>query len=282
MEDSAVPGTAGPCQPCVYFDSLCFGTRMSAPVTRRTSVIESNGRSITACAFRIASSSGPDMKQNALPSSRFTCAACPNAWNSAAARSSSSNCSKNCSSVRTCVGKLPLVLSCVSMKYFISNLLSGYIVHMHDSWQKNESRRFADLGTRRRTDHVPEIVLNVVPHAIAELFSQATLRAIPEWNSFLQSGSPLGRDLERSAASPSFSAEREKPFLLQRCEVSRECRPVHADNVGERGNRHRAFGRDRGQQSDLCGAQTDGSKRVIVDAGDRTRRHTHFVACTRI
>ena len=46
--------------------------RMSAPVTRDTSVMESNGKSMAAWAFRIASSSGPDMKQNVLPAGRFT------------------------------------------------------------------------------------------------------------------------------------------------------------------------------------------------------------------
>src|SRR5262245_28524372 len=51
------------------------GMRMSAPVTRLTSVMESYGKLIAECALRIASSSGPDMKQKALPSSKFTCAA---------------------------------------------------------------------------------------------------------------------------------------------------------------------------------------------------------------
>jgi transposase len=39
---------------------------MSAPVTRLTSVIESYGKLIAACALRMDSSFGPDMKQNAL------------------------------------------------------------------------------------------------------------------------------------------------------------------------------------------------------------------------
>src|SRR5215470_5729085 len=51
------------------------GMRMSAPVTRLTSVIESYGKLIAACALRMDSSSGPDMKQHAFPSFRFTCAA---------------------------------------------------------------------------------------------------------------------------------------------------------------------------------------------------------------
>ena len=46
----------------------CHERRKSAPVTRLTSVIESNGKSMAAWAFRMASSSGPDMKQKALPS----------------------------------------------------------------------------------------------------------------------------------------------------------------------------------------------------------------------
>jgi hypothetical protein len=49
--------------------------RMSAPVTRLTSVMESYGKLIAACALRMDSSSGPDMKQNAFPSLRLTCAA---------------------------------------------------------------------------------------------------------------------------------------------------------------------------------------------------------------
>src|SRR5215471_14844755 len=52
-----------------------YGMRMSAPVTRLTSVIESYGKLIAACALRMESSSGPDMKQNAFPSFKFTCAA---------------------------------------------------------------------------------------------------------------------------------------------------------------------------------------------------------------
>ena len=51
------------------------GIRMSAPVTRLTSVIESYGKLIAACALQMDSSSGPDMKQNAFPSFKFTCAA---------------------------------------------------------------------------------------------------------------------------------------------------------------------------------------------------------------
>ena len=44
------------------------GYLRSAPVTLFTSVIESKGRSTASC----ASASGPDMKQNALPSLRLT------------------------------------------------------------------------------------------------------------------------------------------------------------------------------------------------------------------
>src|SRR5262245_13655978 len=72
----------------------------------------------------MASSSGPDMKQKALPSWRFTCAACPKTSSSWASFSSASNWAMNCSSVSSPVGKLPLVLSWVSMKYFIGDLLS--------------------------------------------------------------------------------------------------------------------------------------------------------------
>src|SRR5215831_10099165 len=41
-----------------------------------------------------------------------------------AASSRAANCSKNCSSVSSCAGKLPLLLSWVSMKYFMVMLRS--------------------------------------------------------------------------------------------------------------------------------------------------------------
>ena len=43
------------------------GMRMSAPVTRLTSVIESYGKLIAACALRMDSSSGLDMEAECLP-----------------------------------------------------------------------------------------------------------------------------------------------------------------------------------------------------------------------
>src|SRR5262249_544172 len=69
--------------------------RRSAPVTRLTSVMESNGKSMAAWAFWMATSSGPDMKQNALPSRRFTCAACAKTSSSKPAASSASKREKN-------------------------------------------------------------------------------------------------------------------------------------------------------------------------------------------
>src|SRR5262249_49863043 len=71
------------------------------------------------------SSSGPDMKQKALPSFKLTCAAWPKAPNWSAALSSASKLSKNCCSVSSSLGKLPLVLSWVSMKYFTVILLGS-------------------------------------------------------------------------------------------------------------------------------------------------------------
>src|SRR5260221_5575187 len=114
------------------------GCRRSAPVTRLTSVIESKGRLIASCALRTASLSAPDMKQNALPSFRLTWAACAPTPNRGAASSSASNCAQNSASVSSPWGKLPFVLSCVSMKYFTVDLPStffGHIVHMHDTNQ---------------------------------------------------------------------------------------------------------------------------------------------------
>src|SRR5262249_60334631 len=51
------------CYPALRFRATGCGMRMSAPVTRLTSVIESYGKLMAACAFRMDSSSGPDMKQ---------------------------------------------------------------------------------------------------------------------------------------------------------------------------------------------------------------------------
>src|SRR6476660_91824 len=85
------------------------------------------------------SSSGPDMKQKALPSFKLTCSAWPKAPNWPAALSSASKLSKNCCSVSSSLGKLPLVLSWVSMKYFTVVLpwLGGgsKVMYMHDIWQ---------------------------------------------------------------------------------------------------------------------------------------------------
>src|SRR5215831_8630140 len=48
-----------------------------------------------------------------------------------AASSSAANCSKNCSSVSSCAGKLPLLLSWVSMKYFMVSSVRTCNLH-HD------------------------------------------------------------------------------------------------------------------------------------------------------
>src|SRR5215468_7842361 len=89
------------------------------------------------------SSSGPDMKQKALPSFKLTCAAWPKAPNWPAALSSASKLSKNCCSVSSSLGKLPLVLSWVSMKYFTIVLLGSsdvYARHMADVYGVRISR----------------------------------------------------------------------------------------------------------------------------------------------
>jgi len=83
---------------------------MSEPVTRRTSVIESYGKSIAACALRIDSSSGPDMKQKVFPSSRLTCATCAKTPNSRPASSRASKFAKNCSGVSSTGGNVPVIL----------------------------------------------------------------------------------------------------------------------------------------------------------------------------
>jgi len=77
-----------------YFLAFAGGTRISAPVTHFTSVMESYGRLMASCIFRMDSSSGPDMKQNALPSSKLTWAACPMTRNSSPAFSSESKLSE--------------------------------------------------------------------------------------------------------------------------------------------------------------------------------------------
>jgi hypothetical protein len=61
-----VPSGAQLRQPALRFcASRGCGMRTSAPVTRLTSVIESYGKLIAACALRMDSSFGPDMKQKA-------------------------------------------------------------------------------------------------------------------------------------------------------------------------------------------------------------------------
>src|SRR5215469_2008670 len=86
------------------------------------------------------------MKQNALPSLRLTCAAWAPTPNFGAASSRASNFTKNSASVSCPSGKLPLVLSCVSMKYFMDKSPSkkGHVMHMHDTtggkaWFKSSS-----------------------------------------------------------------------------------------------------------------------------------------------
>src|SRR5215831_14474908 len=54
---------------------------------------------------------------------------------SCAASSRAANCSKNCSSVSSCAGKLPLLLSWVSMKYFMVSSVRTcnlhHVVYIH-------------------------------------------------------------------------------------------------------------------------------------------------------
>src|SRR5689334_11979892 len=64
------------CHRCVLLRRHCFALsccgRRSTPVTCLTSVIESNGSPSFSCARRIASASGPLVKQYALPSATLT------------------------------------------------------------------------------------------------------------------------------------------------------------------------------------------------------------------
>jgi hypothetical protein len=99
--------------------------RMSAPVTRLTSVMESNGKSMAACALPDGLLVRPDMKQKALPSAKVDVRGVPEDIELVPGLLECIELAKNCSSVISSIGKLPLGPVMRIDEVFMRDLLSA-------------------------------------------------------------------------------------------------------------------------------------------------------------
>src|SRR5262249_23373076 len=68
----------------------------------------------------------------------------------------------------------------------------------------------------------------------------------------------------RATAAPTLNANLDQALPFKRSQVSRQCRPIHAHEFGESGNRNDFIASNGSQDGKLRCAKTDGSQRVVI------------------
>ena len=124
----------------------------------------------------------------------------------------------------------------------------------------------ATIGHSRSTDQIIQILADVVPPSGTEVSPKCLLSLLPKRYSFPQPRSSLLCKFQGAATSPSFEAYRYQSFGLERTQIPRQSTPVHAKQLGERGNGQSALRRHGNQDRKLRCSKPGRAQRLIVGA----------------